>query len=105
MFIVRGGRTDLIAPTVLAVLACDWANDEWEPFKLLQVLHITLFLRHYFVRSLLLLLLLLLSVRRMTEHQSESDAKYSSFTASHVEFGHALSPLRAPHACRLPRLL
>lgn len=34
--IVGCGRTDLFAPTVLAVLACDWTN-EWEPFKLLQV--------------------------------------------------------------------
>lgn len=44
-------------------------------------------------------------MRRMTEHPSKSDAKYSSFIASRVEFGHALSPLGALHACRLPRLL
>ena len=72
MCIVRGGRTDLFAPTVLAVLACDWVTDQWEPFKLLQVLCC------FRVTSALVLL----RMRRMTEHRSQSTAIPCSISAS-----------------------
>lgn len=37
MCIVGSGRADLFAPTVLAVLACDWPDDV-ASFKLLEVI-------------------------------------------------------------------